>query len=112
MEREMTIEDEFIKNVNSTFDERGADAAFDYIFLRVNTLLDEEDYDACDRILQSIHPGLSHQDFVVAILTIAYAAKDELGSYSSFVEMCRDTFTVQYGKKETDELLKGFTPTE
>lgn len=83
------------------------DAAMDHAFDTVDRWLAEARFGLCDDMLASVDESTVHEDLLVGLLTITYAARSRLTSRADFLARASKALTRRLGAPEAARSLQG-----
>lgn len=101
-----SVSDVFLSRMR-TVAESDIDAALDLAFRRIDEWLRASFFERCDHVLQRVDAGTFHEDLLVGLLTITFAAKDKLPARARFLERSALVLRKRLGEGEAARALNG-----
>ncbi len=83
------------------------DAAIDLVFDTIDTLLCEDDFQGCDRLLKVVDADKLSIDLLVAVLSITLTARDHLPERRSLCNRVKARIQRERGARAAEIVLKG-----
>lgn len=104
---EKRVSDVFLDQMRSIAAHVDLDASLDFAFRTVDRWLRGKEFARCDEVLRRVDVGAFHEDLLVGLLTITFAAKAALPSRTRLLERSAAVLRQRVGETEARRALVG-----
>lgn len=101
--------DIFLDKMSRTADQKDIDASLDFMFREVDSWLRKQQFTNCDEVLHLVNVADLHEDLLIGLLTITFAARDRLDSRKKLFQSISSALEQRIGESEARRSLIGLS---